>query len=109
MAKFLRLSGGVPRSFFESGAGAVPIYDETLKVVASSPSSGETTPVLAGNPITLPNSGTYDGIELQVFLNGNYLEDVIDYTLTSSTQITLTFDLEVGDKIRFRIDRPAEP
>jgi hypothetical protein len=106
MSKFLRLSAGVPRSFEESSVS--DIYDETLTVVESSPSAGEITPVTAGDPITLPNGKTYEGQELQVFLNGNFLEDVIDYTLTSSTQITLTFDLIVRDKLRFRIDRAPE-
>jgi len=106
MAKFLRLVNGVGRSFNESASS--PIYDETIEIVASSPSSGQSLPITSGSPVTLPASQTYTGEELQIFLNGNYLEDVIDYTFTSSTQVTFTFDLEVGDKLRFRIDRIPE-
>lgn len=106
MSKFLRLSGGVARQFAESGAA--PIYDETILIVASSPSAGQSLPITAGTPITLPSSQTYEGIELQVFFNGNYVEDVIDYILLNSTQIQFNQDLVVGDRLRFRIDRLPE-
>lgn len=106
MAKFLRLSNGIPRSFNESSS--VAIYDETLLVVASGAGAGEINgPITAGTAVTLPASQTYTGDELQIFLNGDYLKDVIDYTFTSSTQVTFTIDLIVRDQIRFRIDRGA--
>jgi len=106
MAKFLRLSNGIPRSFTESSS--VSIYDETLIVVAAGAGAGQINgPITAGTPVTLPASQTYVGDELQIFLNGDYLKDVIDYAFTSSTQVTFTFDITVRDQIRFRIDRPA--
>lgn len=106
MAKFLRLSGGIPRSFDESGSPA--IYDETIAIVASGAVSPDLNgPVTAGTSITLPNGQTYTGDELQVYLNGLRLDDILDYNHTSSTQIQMTFSLEVNDKLRFYIDRNA--
>ena len=106
MAKFLRLSNGVPRSFTESSG--ISIYDESLLVVASGAGAGEINgPITAGTPVTLPASQTYTGAELEIYLNGDRIEDVIDYTFTSSTQVTFTFDITVRDRLRFRIDRVA--
>lgn len=97
MAKFLRLVNGVPKSFEE--AGSVAIYDESL--------TGLTT--TAGNPITLPASGTYQGGELEVRINGIRANVTLDYNYVGAgptrTQITLTFDLEATDVVRFRVDR----
>ena len=99
MAKFLRLSGGVPRSFDE--AGAIPIYDESFEVNAT---------INTGSPVTLPASGTYDSDELEVYLNGQRLEQLMDYNYEGSpprTQVSFTFDLVEGDMVRFRRDRGA--
>lgn len=89
------------------------IYDDYLVVVASG-ASGDNEINLAdaetSDVITLPNGGTYEGDELETYLNGNRLEDVTDYTWQGSgtrTQIAFTFDLEVGDRVRFRVDRGA--
>lgn len=104
MGKFLQLSNGIAKSFDESGSPA--IYDETIEIVEFSPGANQLTgPISAGTGITLPNSQTYTGDELQVFLNGSRLDDVIDYNHTSSTQVEFLFNLEVGDLIRFYIDR----
>lgn len=104
MGKFLRVIDGVPRMVEEGGSPS--IYDETITVVAAAPGSNEILgPVTAGTHITLPNSKTYTGDELQVYLNGIRMDDVLDYTHFSSTQIDFVFDLEVGDLIRFYIDR----
>lgn len=104
MAKFLRLSNGVPRSFDESGSPA--IYDRTISILASGAVSPDLNgPISAGTNITLPSGQTYTGEELQVYLNGLRLDDVLDYNTTSSTQIQMTFSLEAGDKLRFYIDR----
>lgn len=99
MAKFLRLVNGVPRSFDE--ASSVTIYDEYIDVVS---------PITTGVPVTLPASGTYDSQELEVYLNGQMLDDVLDYTFEGSpprTQVAFTFDLVIGDVIRFRKIRGA--
>lgn len=107
MAKFLRLVNGIQRSFEESSS--VAIYDESLEVVPSGAGAGQINgPINAGTAVTLPGGQTYDGEELMVYLNGNFLEDVIDYAFTSSTQVTFVFNLEVGDLVRFRIDRVPE-
>jgi hypothetical protein len=107
MGKFLRLLNGVPRSFAE--ANGTLIYDESVILVASSPGAGEMLgPINTGVLITLPLSESYVAEELEVYLNGQRAEDVIDFNFSSSTQIAFTFDLVVGDRIRWRKDRPAE-
>lgn len=111
MAKFLRLSNGVPRSFNESVS--VAIYDERLTVVSGAPAdSNEVTgPINAGVNITLPDSGTYEGLELQIYLNGDRLEAVADYAYVGAgptrTQVQFTFGLVVGDTIDFVKQRGA--
>ena len=104
MGKFLRLSNGVPRSFDE--ASSLTIYDETLEVVASGAGAGQINgPISAGTSISLPNSQTYTAGELEVYLSGNRLTYILDYAYVSGTQVSFTFQLEVKDFIRFRIDR----
>lgn len=107
MGNFLRLTNGVPRSFAESSS--TTIYDQSLTVVASGAGANEINgPVNAGVSITLPGSQTFTSAELQIFLNGNHLEPVFDYTYVGSpprTQIQFTFGLIVGDRVDFRIDR----
>ena len=111
MAKKLALVNGLPRMIDESGSPT--IYDDYLKVVSSG-ASGENEINLAdvetGDLITLPNSGTYEGDELELYLNTDRLHDVFDYNYVGSgtrTQVSMTFDLEVGDLLRFRVDRGA--
>jgi hypothetical protein len=106
MAKFTRLVNGVLRSFDE--ANGTSIYDESLLVVASGAVVGQVNgPITTGAPVTLPLGKTYTAYELEVYLNGQRLEDSIDYAFNSSTTVVFTFDIIVGDLIRFRIDRPA--
>ena len=108
MANKLALINGLPRMVAESAAPT--IYDESLLVVAGSPGVGEILgPINTGNPITLPNSGTYESLELEIYLAGQRLEDVGDYNFVGGgptrTQISFTFDIIVGDQIKFRVDR----
>lgn len=100
MAKFLKLVNGLPRMVDETSN--VGIYDETITV--------GNTGVITGVSVTLPAGRTYSGLELEVYLNGQRLEDALDYNFVGSgarTQITFTFDLVEGDVVRFRIDRTA--
>ena len=107
MGTFLRLLNGVPRSVAEANGSS--IYDESVVVVASSPGPGQILgPISTGTLISLPLGESYIAEELEVYLNGNRAEDVIDFNFSSSTQIAFTFDLVVGDRIRWRKDRPAE-
>lgn len=100
----LALVNGIPRMVEE--AGAPTIYEETLLVVASSPSTGEIVgPISAGTNITLPDSKTYDSDELEVYLSGDRMTVAKDYLHESSTEISFNFELVVGDFIKFRIDR----
>lgn len=98
MGKFLRLVNGVPRSEYEAAAG--PIYDMTVSVGAT---------ISTGTPVTLPSGETYDSQELEVYFNGQVLDDVTDYNFVGGspprTQVAFTFDLVAGDKIRFRKTR----
>lgn len=107
MANFLRLSNGLPRSFPESSS--LTIYDQSLTVVPSGAGANQINgPVLTGASVTLPGGQTYTAIELQIYLNGDRLEPVFDYSYVGSaprTQVQFTFQLEVGDRLDFRIDR----
>jgi hypothetical protein len=107
MGSFLRLSGGVSRSFQESST--ITIYDQSLTVVASGAGANQINgPVTAGTAVTIPGSQTYTAAELQVYLNGDRMEPLFDYTYVGSaprTQLMFTVDLVVGDRVDFRIDR----
>jgi hypothetical protein len=106
MAKKLALVLGIPRMVDESASPT--IYDQTLKVVVASPGAGEILgPITAGTPITLPLGKTYTSDELEVYLAGDRMKAVFDYNFNSTTTVTFTFQLLVGDVIRFRIDRGA--
>lgn len=75
------------------------IYDQSLSLVA---------PVNTGVSVTLPGGQTYTAAELQIYLNGDRLESVFDYSYVGSaprTQVQFTFPLVVGDRLDFRIDR----
>lgn len=109
MAK-LALINGLPRMTAESAA-LPDIYDDYLTVVSSGASGANEINLAdaeAGDNITLPNSGSYEGDDLEVYLNGNLLDVVFDYNYVGTgtrTQITLTFDAAVDDVIRFRKTR----
>ena len=110
MGKVLRLINGIARHVDESASPT--IYDDYIDIVESG-ASGENQlngPITAGTSITLPNSGTYDSANLEVYLNDIRLEDIEDYTYvgtTPRTQVQFTFELTVLDRIRFRVDRGA--
>ena len=104
MAKFLTLSNGIPR--LQSESSSIIIYDETLEVVSSGAGAGQINgPITAGTPVTLPSGQTYTGDEL--YFSTDRLIPIYDYTFNSSTTVVFTFELKVGDLIRFRIDRSA--
>ena len=109
MARKLQLINGIPRMAEESATPV--IYDETITVVSSGASGNNLDgPISAGVAITLPDSGTYIASELEVYLSGQRIDEIFDYNHIGSgtrTQVSFTFDLEVDDKIRFRIDRGA--
>lgn len=109
MAKFTRIVNGILRSYDEGSA--LPIYDEPLTIVASGAGANEMNgPVITGTAVTLPASGTYEGEELEVRLNGQRLEGLYDYNYVGSgtkTQVSFTFNLSVGDRLDFRVDRAA--
>lgn len=91
-------------------AGSKP-EETTLKVVSGAPGNVNeiTGPIAAGTPITLPDSVTYEDTDLQVFFNGQQVDVVSEYNYEGAgptrTQISFTFDLEVGDDMSFRVDK----
>ena len=109
MGLFLRLTNGFPRSASESSS--TTIYDQRLTVVASGATGSNQIngPVLSGSNLTLPASGTYTGLELEIYWNGNRLEYLSDYSYVGSgsgkTQININFQLNVGDTVDFVILR----
>ena len=113
----LVLSNGVPRQ--QTITSSLPlIYDASVSVVSSgaTPPTSITGPVSSGTGITLPSSETYtlntnSIANLQVYLNGDRLEQTFDWTTSGSgpnySAIQLTFTLQVGDRLDFRIDRSS--
>lgn len=99
MAKKLALISGIPRMVDESATP--PIYDESVDLVAT---------LTAGTNYTLPNSGTYEGEELEIMLDGQVMDSGSDYNFVGSgvkTQVAFTFNLLSGDRLRFRKIRGA--
>lgn len=100
MAKKLALVSGIPRMVDESASPA--IYDESVVLVSN---------VNAGVNYTLPNSGSYSGDELEVYLDGQVLDSGSDFNFVGAgptrTQVAFTFNLIIGDNIRFRKIRGA--
>lgn len=93
--EYLRLVNGIARMTLSPVAAE--IYSQTVTVGVG----GVTT----GVDITLPASGSYLGAELEVYLNGEYMELGLDFNTSGSspyTKIQMTFDLVQGDKLRFR-------
>ena len=97
MARALQLINGVPRMTLISGADA--IYDETFVT---------TETLFPASVVTLPNSGTYEGADLEVYRNGQFLEPDVDYTYEGAgpqySQITLATTTPAGVRLRFRIE-----
>lgn len=93
----LRLVNGIPRMQTIITAGISVTYDEAV----TAPIGGFPD----GTLVSLPNSETYDSVELKVFLNGSFLEPTIDYDYVSTpprSQIEiLRADIVEGDRIRF--------
>lgn len=85
-----------------SGGGSTTIYDESTTI-----SGGGLT---AGTPLSLPNSGEYNDIDLRVYVNGVFFEPGIDYNyvgITPRTQVTFVENLPDGDVVRFRVEDAA--
>ncbi len=113
----LALISGIPR--MQSITVSLPlIYDQSVLIVASgaTPPTSLTGPVSSGTAITLPSSGSYtlnanSIANLQVYLNGDRIEQVFDWTTSGAgptfTAIQLTFGLVVGDRLDFRIERTS--
>ena len=115
MANYLALVNGVPRQSVLPGTSL--IYDQSVTVVASGAGANQVNgPVTAGTAITLPSSGTYtlnanSVANIQVYLNGDRLEQVFDWSTSGSgpnyTAIQLTFGLVVGDRLDIRSERAS--
>lgn len=113
----LVLVNGVPRQ--QAITVSLPlIYDQSVLIVASggTPPASVNAPVTAGTAVTLPASGIYtlnanSVANLQVFLNGDRLEQVYDWTTSGSgpnyTAVQFTFQLNALDRLDFRIERSS--
>jgi len=104
MARFVKLSNGRLKGDTIATLKD-PLYREIITVVSSPSGGNQIAATTAGTAITLPNSGSYSSDELQVNLDGELLQPVLDYTETSSTQVTFLFDLELDDVLEFIIER----
>ena len=109
ITRALAIINGLPR-MDDITASQPSIYDEPLKAVSGAPANSNeiTGPVTTGNNITLSNSGSYTGLELEVDFNGQDLVAIRDYTYVGAgtkTQIQLNFDLNIGDELHFRKTR----
>lgn len=106
MANFLQ---GVNGRIRATAVGSKP-EETTLTVVSSGAGANEINgPVSTGTPVTIPDSVTYEDTDLQVFLNGQQVDVIDDYNYVGAgptrTQVSFTFDLEVGDELTFRVDK----
>lgn len=94
----LKLVNGVPR-MVDIGTSAGAVYDETI-FIGSNQSPGST--------FTLPNGGNYDDIDLEIFVDGHFMEPTIDYNYVgvapNRTQITFIEGLNQGSRLRFRVE-----
>jgi hypothetical protein len=95
MAKKLALVNGIPRMVDESASPT--IYDESVTLASN---------LSTGVNYTLPASGTYEGEEIEVYLDGQVLDSGADFNFVGAgptrTQVVFTFDLYIGDRLRFR-------
>lgn len=110
MSKKLALVSGIPRMVDEAAAPA--IYDSNIWVISDSDVESDhyrkASNMQSGDNVTLPDSGTYEGEELEIRLNGQrlrYLQDYIYVGSGTKTQVSFNFDMVVGDRIDFRVDR----
>lgn len=116
MANALALVNGVPRQALIPGTSL--IYDKSVTIVASG-GNGSTTlngPITTGTAVTLPSSGSYtlnanSVPNVNVYLNGDRLESAIDWNTSGAgptfTAVQFTFNLVVGDRVDFRIERTS--
>ena len=88
----------MPRMAEVPGGGTVlSIYDENFTVSAGG--------LAINDLVTLPNSGSYTDKDLEVYFNGQLLEDGIDFDYVGSdprTQIKVLRTFEENEEIRFR-------
>jgi hypothetical protein len=95
--KFLTLSGGIPRMQIVSSQNVTG--DETLVVGAGGISSSSTS--------TIPNGLEYTDIDLEVYLNGQFLEEGQEYSYVGTAprnQVQWLINLVEGDRVRFRVE-----
>ena len=84
------------------GTGTSGIYDEVFTVGVGGLAINDT--------ITLPNSGTYESIDLEVYYNGQFLEEGQDYSyvgVNPRTQIQVLQAFAEGEELRFRNETDA--
>jgi hypothetical protein len=105
---FLTLVNGVPRQ----QTNIQIIYEQNIDVISGVAANSNQIqgPVTAGTQIVLPLAQTYISVDLEIYLNGDRLNPILDYSYVgtgSRTRVALTFDLVVGDTLVFRINNTA--
>ncbi len=93
--KFGQIVNGVWRQ--KTMPGTATAYEEAYSVSST---------ITAGSNVTIPNSQSYDGSELFVFVNGQALYEPTDFQYVGTsprTQVAFTFDLFSGDVILFKV------
>lgn len=102
MAIALRAVRGRARMELIPGLDTSTIYDENYTV-----SSGG---LAINDLILLPNSGSYTDKDLEVYFNGQLLEDGVDFDYEGTaprTKIKVLRTFNVSDKLRFRTEFDA--
>jgi hypothetical protein len=104
MAKFLKLSGGIPTG--ADVTASINYYDESVPITTDigTPGTGYND---AHTRFTLPNSETYDGTtnQLEVFCNEAQWEPGIHFNYqnsSSATYIDTIAAIPKDNRIRFR-------
>ena len=107
MSYALSLINGLPRLIsVGSSPTVVNDYFDVVVSGASGQNQRNEAQVTASTTITLPNSISYDGTELLIFVNNIPQDQLLDFNWVGTaprTQIFFTYDLKAGDHVRFRI------
>jgi hypothetical protein len=98
----LRLVNGIGRMQTITGLDTSLIYDETIDVSSVIP---------FGTNITLPNAGTYQSKELEVYLNGQFLEvgQHFNYVGTGTRTQIVMISRTLGDQDFLRFRKEGDP
>lgn len=102
----MTMVGGIPKMQEVTATASLSYYLGSYTVVSGTPGSGEIGPKEVDQQVFLPDSGTYLGDELEVYLNGQVLRKNYDFQYSAETPtktyIIIQTELVAGDYITFR-------